>query len=70
MMTPENLLAVESHLRVLSEERTAELLGLHVQTLRRYRRAGIAPAHIKVGLHKYGYRVSDVAAWQEQRRAG
>lgn len=69
-MSDDTLQRIEDRLRVLSEERTAELLGVHVQTLRRYRRAGIAPAFIRVGPHRYGYRVGDVAAWQDQRQAG
>lgn len=69
-MPDETLQKIEDRLRVLSEEHTAELLGRHVQTLRRWRRAGIGPAHIKLGAKGVGYRVGDIEGFQNARRAG
>ena len=56
-------------LRVLREDETAELLNIHVQTLRKWRRDRSGPPFIRLGSRLYGYRVGDVQAWQEARQA-
>ena len=57
------------HLRVVSEEQAAAILLLHVQTLRKWRRTRHGPPHIAIGAKRIGYRVGDLQAWQDQRRA-
>ena len=54
--------------RVLKEPEAAKMLGLHVQTLRKWRRAGKAPRHIQLGTQLFGYVVQDVLDWQEAQR--
>ena len=54
--------------RVLREEEAARLLSIHVQTLRKWRRAGTGPRHIALGAKLFGYVVQDVLDWQEAQR--
>ena len=66
-MTAEIPKLIESR-RVLKEAETAAMLGVHVQTLRKWRRAGTAPRHIWLGPKLFGYVVQDVLDWQEAQR--
>lgn len=68
-MSDTSLPQIEAGLRVLSEAQTAELLSVHTQTLRKWRRARQGPPHINLGPRRLGYRAADVLAWQEARRA-
>lgn len=65
----DSIAKIGDHLRVLREDETAKLLGIHVQTLRRWRRDGTGPRFFRLGGKLYGYRVGDVQAWQEARQA-
>ena len=60
---------VAESLRVIREDEAAELLSIHVQTLRLWRRKGTGPRHIQLGQKRLGYRVGDLVAWQEARQA-
>lgn len=60
---------IAERLRLLTEDQAAELLGLHVQTLRRWRRARTGPRAVILGARRYGYRLGDIEAWQDARRA-
>lgn len=55
-------------LRLITEEQAACLLGLHVQTLRRWRREGTGPPALALGRRRFAYRVGDLATWQDGRR--
>ena len=55
--------------RWLSERETAALLGLGVDTVRRYRRAGVGPAWSRLGVRLVRYRRADVIAWARAQSA-
>ncbi len=55
--------------RVLREQELARMLGIHVQTIRRWRRAGTGPKCIRLGPKLWGYVMEDLVAWQESQRA-
>ena len=59
---------VAESLRVIREDEAAELLCIHVQTLRLWRRNGTGPKHIQLGQKRLGYRIGDIVAWQEARQ--
>lgn len=61
--------AIAERLRLVSEDQAAELLGLHVQTIRRWRRARTGPPAVILGARRYGYRIGDVEAWLEKQKA-
>ena len=52
-------------IRLLSQKQAAELLGLSVRTLERYRRAGIGPTFCRIGSRMVRYREQDLQAWTE-----
>ena len=63
---------IPSHLensRILSVRQSATLLGVSVSTFRRMRRQGTLPAPIRVGVRRIGWKVSDLLAAIEARRA-
>lgn len=64
----ETIPTVAADFRVLREDQAAQMLGIHVQTLRRWRRAGTGPKHLRLGARLYGYRIRDVCTWQEERQ--
>lgn len=47
----------------LTERQTAALLGLSVDTMRRYRAAGIGPKWARLGIRVVRYRRADVITW-------
>lgn len=53
---------------VLSEHRAAELLGLSVRTLQRFRVEGRGPRYLKLGRKRVAYSEADIAAWIEHCR--
>ena len=55
--------------RWLSERETAALLGLGVDTVRRYRRAGVGPAWSRLGVRLVRYRRADVIEWARAQSA-
>ncbi len=61
----------ESELAV-TERRAADLCGLSIDTLRRYRRAGTGPVYVRIGT-KQGpirYRIADLDAWLQANTFG
>ena len=64
-MSDETLRTIADDLRLLSEEHAAELIGWHVQTLRKKRRAGEGPPAVKVGAKRWRYRVATLRDWQD-----
>jgi excisionase family DNA binding protein len=52
--------------RLWTEQETADYLSIHVDTLRRMRRAGTGPPSVMVGT-KPRYRPSEVEAWLDRR---
>jgi predicted DNA-binding transcriptional regulator AlpA len=55
-------------LRVLPTAAAASFTGYEVQHWRALHRAGKTPPAIKLSERKYGWRVSDLIAWQETKR--
>ena len=53
---------------VLNEHRAAELLGLSVRTLQRFRVEGRGPRFLKLGKKRVAYSEADIAAWIENCR--
>ena len=53
---------------VLSEDQAAELLGLSVRTLQRFRVDGRGPRYLKLGRKRVAYSESDLSAWLDQCR--
>ncbi|MGE0650798.1 MAG: helix-turn-helix transcriptional regulator [Alphaproteobacteria bacterium] len=53
--------------RVVTEADAAALLSISVPQLRRLRRAGTAPAHVRLSARRLGYRLSAIAAWLDGR---
>jgi excisionase family DNA binding protein len=51
----------------LSEEEAAEVLEIHVQTLRNWRRSQTGPPWYKFG-RRYRYDRREILAWIEQQR--
>jgi len=51
---------------VLSEDQAAELLGLSVRTLQRFRVDGRGPRYLKLGRKRVAYSETDIAAWLER----
>jgi len=52
--------------KVIGEKDAARLLGISVQTLRRYRKAGDSPPWRRVGVMKIIYLESEVLAWRDR----
>jgi excisionase family DNA binding protein len=52
--------------RLMSEQELADYLGVHVDTVRRWRRLGTGPPYVLVGT-KPRYRPSAVEAWLDRR---
>ena len=55
--------------RMIRECDLAEMLGVHVQTMRRWRGEGSAPKATRIGRF-WLYQLRDVAAWQDERSGG
>jgi predicted DNA-binding transcriptional regulator AlpA len=53
---------------VLSEDQAAELLGLSVRTLQRFRVDGCGPRYLKLGRKRVAYSEADISAWLEECR--
>ena len=53
---------------VFSEHQAAELLGLSVRTLQRFRVEGRGPRYLKLGRKRVAYSETDIAAWVESCR--
>jgi predicted DNA-binding transcriptional regulator AlpA len=51
---------------VLSEDQAAELVGLSVRTLQRFRVDGRGPRYLKLGRKRVAYSEADIAAWLER----
>ena len=66
-MTNTAIPAVAESARVVTETQTAAILGVHVQTLRRWRRERAGPPALLLGRRRFGYRLSDLRVWQDQR---
>jgi CRP-like cAMP-binding protein len=54
-------------LLVITEERLAELFGVHPNTMANIRRSGDGPPVIALSPGRIGYRLTDAAQWLEQR---
>jgi hypothetical protein len=52
-------------LHVLKERAAAGLIGISIDVLRRMRRAGEGPRHVKISPGRIGYRLQDIRDWQE-----
>jgi predicted DNA-binding transcriptional regulator AlpA len=63
-------LAPDYWIRVLSEPETAQALGLSQRTFDRLKAVGDVPAKTRLSEGRVGYRVCDIAAWLDARRAG
>ena len=55
--------------QLLTEPDVAELIGVHVETLIRWRKSGTAPKHLLISSRWIRYRRSDVDAWMEAQTA-
>ncbi|HUT79041.1 MAG TPA: helix-turn-helix domain-containing protein [Polyangia bacterium] len=56
-------------LTLISSKRTAAMLGIQLQTLRRWRYEGKGPRHIRMGFNKgsrVAYRLVDIVEWIEK----
>jgi predicted DNA-binding transcriptional regulator AlpA len=53
---------------VLSEHQAAELLGLSVRTLQRFRVEGRGPRYLKLGRKRVAYAEADLGTWLEHCR--
>ena len=60
----------EKQAAVLRPRAAAEYLGLSVELMRRWRRAGDGPRFIKLGERAIGYRAEDLNAWLVSRGEG
>lgn len=49
--------------RVYRELELAEMMGIHPQTVRRWRRTGTGPEHFKVNARFIGYTSKAIADW-------
>ncbi len=56
--------------RILSAKQTAEILGLSICTVRRLHWAGKLPAPIRLSTRRIGWKVADLLAFVDARRAG
>jgi len=56
-------------INLLSECAVARLLGVSVNTVRRWRHLGRGPKHVKIGT-AVRYKLEDVLAWLESRASG
>jgi excisionase family DNA binding protein len=54
----------------LSEQETADLLEVHVQTLRTWRRERTGPPHYRFGRRRVRYDRREVLEWIERQREG
>jgi excisionase family DNA binding protein len=52
---------------LMTTAETAELLRVHVDTLRRWRLSGYGPAYVRIG-RTYRYWRSEVMAWLDENR--
>jgi predicted DNA-binding transcriptional regulator AlpA len=55
---------------LLNEFAVAELLGVSVATIRRWRLLQQGPKYVKVGASAVRYRPSDLSVWLESRPTG
>lgn len=55
--------------RVLNSAQAAKLCGIHVVTLRKLSRSGGAPAPVRIGARRYGWKAGELNAWLEAKRA-
>jgi hypothetical protein len=58
MSTDSGQVAVDSH-------GAAPLIGVGVETLKRWRRTGHGPTYIRVANNRVRYRLADIAAWMD-----
>lgn len=56
--------------RLLSSRKVADLLGVAMVTLSRWRCEGRGPGYVRLGPCKVGYRASAVQAWLNARTVG
>ena len=56
--------------RILDTRAAAAFLGMKPDALRRMIADGIAPPHIRLGVRRWGFRFSDLAAWGGVKRDG
>lgn len=55
--------------RILDSKQSSSFVGFSVPHWRRMYRAGKAPAPIRIGERKYGWRVGDLIDWLDGRAA-
>lgn len=55
--------------RVLTRPEVVKTLGVSIRTFERLEAAGDAPPKTRLSEGRVGYRLKDVAAWLERRRA-
>jgi predicted DNA-binding transcriptional regulator AlpA len=65
----DNLPPELSRQRVLHTPQALNFVGVSAANWRRLRARGEAPAAIKLGLRKQGYRLGDLIDWLESRKA-
>jgi DNA-binding transcriptional MerR regulator len=64
MATPQTTLEADP---LLSQQRVAELLGVEIETLARWRRTGVGPQFYRIA-NRVRYRVSDLEKWIKQQK--
>ena len=53
---------------LLDDVATAELIGVHPTTMRRWRNTGVGPPYMRVSTACIRYKVADLRAYLESRR--
>ena len=67
MTSLENLPDHFSRQRILDTKSACQFVGVSIANWRRLRRLGQAPAAIRIGARKQGYRVGDLLDWIASR---
>lgn len=57
------IMAEPTRVRVLDEPVSAKSVGLSLVQMRRLRRAGLGPVHVRLGCKRIGYRPEDLDDW-------
>lgn len=57
-------------LRLLTYEDLAEIAGVHVNTIRGWKRSGVLPPPVRISHNTVGWTVEEIRGWMASRREG